>query len=303
MTVSSRFTRAALGALVAVLAACSSGSEPTPTTEAVAAADFPVTVGDLTLESRPERIVSLSPTATEMLFAIGAGPQVVAVDEYSTFPQAAVDLGTALSGFEPNIEAISGFDPDLVVVSYDPGSLVEQLGSLGIPVFMAPAVADLDGVYGQLRELGALTGNAAGAEAVTADMVDRVAAAVDGVDASGQTYFYELDDTLYSLTSRTFVGGLMSLFGLENIADGVEEGNDYPQLSAEVVVTADPDWIFLADTKCCGQTAETVAARDGWGGLSAVTGGRVVELDDDVASRWGPRVVDLIETVAAALTR
>lgn len=303
MTVSSRFTRAALGALVSVLAACSSGSEPAPATEAVAAADFPVTVGDLTLESRPERIVSLSPTATEMLFAIGAGPQVVAVDEYSTFPQAAVDLGTALSGFEPNIEAISGFDPDLVVVSYDPGSLVEQLGTLGIPVFMAPAVADLDGVYGQLRELGALTGNAAGAEAVTADMVDRVAAAVDGVDASGQTYFYELDDTLYSLTSRTFVGGLMSLFGLENIADGVEEGNDYPQLSAEVVVTADPDWIFLADTKCCGQTAETVAARDGWGGLSAVTGGRVVELDDDVASRWGPRVVDLIETVAAALTR
>jgi len=134
-------------------------------------------------------------------------------------------------------------------------------------------------------------------------MVNRIAAAVGGVDATGQTYFYELDDTLYSLTSRTFVGSLMALFGLENIADGVEEGNDYPQLSAEVVVAADPDWIFLADTKCCGQSAETVAARDGWADLSAVVGGRVVELDDDVASRWGPRTVELVEAVAAALSR
>ena len=303
MTVSSRIHRAVVGALVAVLAACSSAAAPAPDTEPVATADFPVTVGSLTLDARPERIVSLSPTATEMLFAIGAGPQVVAVDEYSTHPQEAVDLGTALSGFEPNIEAISGFDPDLVVVSYDPGSLVEQLGSLGIPVFMAPAVGDLEGVYAQMRELGALTGNAGGAEVVEADMVNRIAAAVGGVDATGQTYFYELDDTLYSLTSRTFVGSLMALFGLENIADGVEEGNDYPQLSAEVVVAADPDWIFLADTKCCGQSAETVAARDGWADLSAVVGGRVVELDDDVASRWGPRTVELVEAVAAALSR
>lgn len=303
MTVSSRLVRAAVGALVAVLAACSSASEPAPVTEAVAAAEFPVTVGDLTLEARPERIVSLSPTATEMLFAIGAGPQVVAVDEYSTYPQEAVDLGTALSGYEPNIEAISGFDPDLVIVSYDPGSLVQQLGSLGIPVFMAPAVPDLEGAYAQIGEIGALTGNAVGAESVVADMRTRIDVAVAGADATDQTYFYELDDTLYSLTSRTFIGTVMGSFGLVNIADAVEEGNDYPQLSAEVVVTANPDWIFLADTRCCGQTAETVAARDGWAGLSAVTSGRVVELDDDVASRWGPRIVDLIEAVAAALSR
>ena len=304
MTVSSRMHRAVVGALVAVLAACSSAAEPAPdTTPDAPAAEFPVTVGDLTLEARPERIVSLSPTATEMLWAVGAGAQVVAVDEYSTYPQEAVDLGTALSGFEPNIEAISGFDPDLVIVSYDPGSLVEQLGSLGIPVFMAPAVADLDGVYAQIGQIGALTGNAAGAASVVEDMQARIDAAFGSTDVAGQTYFYELDDTLYSLTSRTFVGTVMGRFGLVNIADGVEDGNDYPQLSAEVVVDADPDWIFLADTKCCGQTAETVAARDGWSGLSAVADGRIVELDDDVASRWGPRIVELIETVAAALAR
>jgi len=304
MTVSSRMHRAVVGALVALLAACSSAAEPAPdTTPDAPAAEFPVTVGDLTLEARPERIVSLSPTATEMLWAVGAGAQVVAVDEYSTYPQEAVDLGTALSGFEPNIEAISGFDPDLVIVSYDPGSLVEQLGSLGIPVFMAPAVADLDGVYAQIGQIGALTGNAAGAASVVEDMQARIDAAFGSTDVAGQTYFYELDDTLYSLTSRTFVGTVMGRFGLVNIADGVEDGNDYPQLSAEVVVSADPDWIFLADTKCCGQTAETVAARDGWSGLSAVADGRIVELDDDVASRWGPRIVELIEAVAAALAR
>ena len=300
---SSRMHRAVVGALVAVLAACSSAAAPAPETAPAAVAEFPVTVGDLTLEVRPERIVSLSPTATEMLWAVGAGAQVVAVDEYSTHPQEAVDLGTALSGFEPNIEAISGFDPDLVIVSYDPGSLVEQLGSLGIPVFMAPAVADLEGVYAQVGEIGALTGNAAGAASVVEDMKARIDAAFGSTDVAGQTYFYELDDTLFSLTSRTFVGTVMDRFGLVNIADAVEEGNDYPQLSAEVVVSADPDWIFLADTKCCGQTAETVAARDGWSALSAVANGRIVELDDDVASRWGPRIVDLIETVAAALTR
>ena len=303
MTVSSRMNRALVGALVAVLAACSSAATPTPETAPAAVAEFPVTVGDLTLEVRPERIVSLSPTATEMLWAVGAGAQVVAVDEYSTYPQEAVDLGTALSGYETNIEAISGFDPDLVIVSYDPGSLVEQLGSLGIPVFMAPAVADLEGVYAQIGEIGALTGNAAGAEAVVADMRARIESAVAVAEATGETYFYELDDTLYSLTSRTFVGTVMGQFGLVNIADGAEEGNDYPKLSAEVVVTADPDWIFLADTKCCSQSAETVAARDGWSNLSAVTNGRVIELDDDVASRWGPRIVELIETIAAALAR
>jgi iron complex transport system substrate-binding protein len=92
------------------------------------------------------------------------------------------------------------------------------------------------------------------------------------------------------------------VLGLANIADGVEEGNDYPQLSAEVIVEKDPDIIFLADTKCCAQSAETVAARDGWAGLTAVTSGSIVALDDDIASRWGPRLVDLVRTVAEAIT-
>ena len=127
-------------------------------------------------------------------------------------------------------------------------------------------------------------------------------ASVSGVAVDGSpTYFYELDNTYYSVTSNTFVGQIFSLFGMSNIADGVEAGNDYPQLSAEVIVTADPDFIFLADTKCCGQTAETVAVRDGWGAMKSVTAGKVIELDDDVASRWGPRVVELVQAIASAL--
>ena len=178
------------GLFLLVAAACGSSTETTETTtEAVAEASFPVTVGDLTLEAQPERIVSLSPTATEMLYAIGAGAQVVAVDEYSNYPQEAVDLGTPLSGFEPNIEAISGYEPDLVVISYDPGSLVEQLGSLGIPVFTANAAMNLDGVYEQITQFGALTGQSTGA----ASLIDQMKA--DSKDPVVQRILGTSEDT------------------------------------------------------------------------------------------------------------
>jgi iron complex transport system substrate-binding protein len=292
--------------LATVLGACGSSGESSDTTVVASTADstFPVTIGDLTLEAKPERIVSLSPTATEMLYAIGAGSQVVAVDEYSNYPAQAVALGTALSGFEPNIEAISGYEPDLVIVSYDPGSLVEQLGTLGIPVFIANAAMNLDGVYEQIEQLGALTGNIDAAVQLSAQMRTDIDDAVMGVTvpADALSYYYELDNTYYSVTSNTFVGQIFTLFGLTNIADGVEAGSDYPQLSAEVIVSANPDLIFLADTKCCGQTAETVAKRDGWKQMNAVISGAVIELDDDIASRWGPRIVELVKAIADAVS-
>jgi iron complex transport system substrate-binding protein len=264
---------------------------------------YPVTVGDLTLDAQPMRIISLSPTATEMLYAVGAGAQVVAVDEYSNYPEEAAALGTMLSGFEPNIEAISGFTPDLVIASYDPGTLVEQLGALNIPVFIANAATSIDNVYEQIEQIGLLTGHADAALQLAAQMQTEIEAAIAGVVPPVEpiSYFYELDNTLYSVTSNTFVGQIFNLFGLRNIADNVESGNDYPQLSAEVVVSSDPDLIFLADTKCCNETAATVAARDGWGGLKAVTNNHIVELDDDVASRWGPRIVELVVAIRDAV--
>jgi len=300
---------AGLFLLVSTLVACGNNGDDSAVTEestaveTTVAAEFPVTVGDLTLDAEPQRIISMSATATEMLFAIGAGDRVIAVDNFSNFPEETASL-EKLDAYQPNIEAISALSPDLVIISYDPGNLVEQLTTLSIPVFNAGAVADLAGAYTQLEQLGALTGQLAEAVQASSDMQTAITEIVDGVTKLNPplTYFYELDPTPYTVTSNTFIGGVMALMGLVNIADGVEEGNDYPQLSAEIIVEKNPDIIFLADTKCCAQSAETVAARDGWGGLQAVATGSIVALDDDIASRWGPRLVDLVRVVAEAIT-
>lgn len=315
---------ALLGMLALIVAACSADAGthasstttmPTTTTITVAttttdpspatteAAGFPVTVslagGELTLDSQPDRIISLSPTATEMLFAVGAGKQVVAVDEYSYYPpQAPV---TELSGFTPNLEAIAAYNPDLVIVTYDADGIVDALGRLGIPVAVLPAAASLDDVYTQIEQVGALTGHLAEAVAVSSEMQAEVRQIVDSFPegAESLTYFHELDPTLYSVTSATFIGKVYELFGLQNIADPADtDGFGYPQLSEEYVIAADPDLIFLADVQCCGQSAQTVADRPGWADLTAVRTGGVIEVDADVASRWGPRIVDYLRHIA-----
>jgi iron complex transport system substrate-binding protein len=291
------------GLFLLSISACGNSESSSENSDVVSVDVFPVTVGDLTLDAQPVRVVSLSPSATEMLYAIGAGSQVVAVDDYSNYPAEAAALGTALSGFEPNVEAIGGYSPDLVIIAYDPSNLVEQLNTLNIPVFVAGAAMSLENVYEQIEQLGVLTGNSQKAIEVSKTLQAGIEEAVASVQFSEPplSYYYELDNTYYSVTSNTFIGQIFNLFGMRNIADNVESGNDYPQLSAEVIVSADPDFIFLADTKCCAQDATTVAARDGWGGLKAVTANQVVELDDDVASRWGPRVLELITSIRDAV--
>lgn len=283
----------------------SPSAEPTPEPSGTSAT-FPVTVdaadGPVEITEVPETIVSLSPTATEMLFAIDAGEQLAAVDSYSNYPPDAP--ATDLSAFEPNVEAIAGYDPDLVVISDDGGDLSAALGELDIPVLQQPAATDLNDAYAQIENLGTATGHSAEADAVVEQMrsdIDKLAADAPETDEP-LTYYHELDDTYYSVTSDTFIGQLYELAGLRNIAD--EAGGDaggYPQLSEEFILDADPDLIFLADTKCCGQSAQTVAQRPGWDQLTAVRDDGVVELDDDIASRWGPRVVDLLETVIDAV--
>jgi iron complex transport system substrate-binding protein len=267
---------------------------------------FPVTVeadnGPLTFEEAPTAIVSLSATATESLFAIGAGDQVIAVDEQSNYPAEAPI--TDLSGFQPNVEAIAGYEPDLVVASYDPGGLIDGLEKLDIPVLLQDAAPDLDGAYEQIETLGAVTGQTEGAEQVVESMRTDIAELVDSAaDGAGTTVYHELGPDFYSVTSDTFVGSVYSLLGLVNIADeAADEGaGGYPQLTAEFIVDASPELIVLADTKCCEQTAETVAKRPGWEQVAAVANGDVVEVDDDIASRWGPRTVDFVEVIADAL--
>ena len=268
---------------------------------------FPVTVahglGELTLDAAPARIVSLSPTATEMLFAIGAGDQVIAVDNQSNYPPEAPM--TDLAAFTPNVEAIIGFEPDLVISPGLPDDIEAGLGAAGIATMSLFAASSLDDVYSQIETLGAATGHLGDAVELVGTMQADLAAILDEVVAreTPVTFFHELDPSPYSVTSVTFVGQVYALAGLENIADeGDPGGSGYPLLSVEYILEKDPDLIFLADTKCCGENAGTIAVRAGWGELNAVQNGNVIELDDDVASRWGPRVVDLLRTVVDATT-
>ncbi|GIJ26556.1 ABC transporter substrate-binding protein [Micromonospora qiuiae] len=302
-----RIFAATLAVAALALGACVERTTETPAASgSPTAAAFPVTVGSLTLEQRPEKIVSLAPTATEMLFAIGAGPQVIAVDDQSNFPADAPR--TDLSGYQPNAEAIAAKDPDLVVLSDDRNKIVEQLGALKIPVYQTPAAQTLDDSYRQLTELGTLTGNATEAEDVVQRMKDDIAKLVAEAPQRDKalTYFHELGPELYTATSKTFIGSIYALAGLENIADAADadgKSGGYPQLSQEVIVQANPDFVFLSDVKCCQQSTATVKARSGWSGINAVRNDQIVELDDDVASRWGPRVVDLLRTIVDATAK
>ena len=308
-----------IAALSVLLAACGSATDATDTTSttapAVTTTEAPTTTvaettttagpfalveaanGTVEITERPEAIVSLSPTATEMLFAIGAGPQVVAVDEFSYYPEEAPV--TDLSGFTPNLEAIAAYEPDLVVVANDTDGIVSALGEVGIPTLLLPAAVTFDDVYGQMRTLGIATGNSGAAELAATELETEVDRLIEGVGDLGEglTVYHELDPTFYSVTSLTFVGRVYAAFGLENIADEADvDGFGYPQLSAEYILEQDPDLIVLTD--CCGDTAESVAERPGWDAITAVQNDAVAVVDSDIASRWGPRIVEFIRTVA-----
>ncbi|OZD02455.1 ABC transporter substrate-binding protein [Rhodococcus sp. 06-235-1A] len=296
-------------AVVALVAAgCGSATTDTPaaTSSAAPSGEFPKTIasgsdgGTVTIDAMPRTIVSLSPTATETLFAVGAGEQVAAVDDQSDYPADAPKTG--LSAFTPSLEAIVAYDPDLVITSTDLGIVTSTLAEAGVPTLLLPAATSLDDAYSQIEQVAGATGHDAEGDAVVAQMRDRIDAAVASVPTREEqlTYFHELDDTLYTVTSQSFVGQIYGLFGLQSIADGSDAG-DYPQLSAETVITADPDMIFLADAQCCGVTAESVAARPGWGSMPAVRDDRIFPMDEDLSSRWGPRIADQVEAVAAVV--
>ena len=290
--------------LAPATAACSSSTAAS--TAAATSATFPVTLhaanGTVHIATKPKAVISLSPTATEMLWAIGAAKQVKAVDNDSDYPPGVPT--TQLSGVTPNVEAILAQQPDLVVVADDSAGLTAHLGAAGVPVLSLPAATKLSDVYAQLRTLGVATGNAAAGDRVAAALQARIQHIVAGTHAPAHTtYYYELDPTFYSATSSTFIGQVLGLLGLHDIADAAASaGSQYPQLSSESIIAASPDYIFLADTKCCAATPQSVAARPGWGTITAVRAGHVVNLDDDVASRWGPRVADLLQVAAGALS-
>jgi iron complex transport system substrate-binding protein len=188
-----------------------------------------------------------------------------------------------------------------VVASDDNGGLVHGLAVINIPVLVEPAAKNLGDSYKQIAQLGVATGHASDASALEKKMRADLAAITASLPkpAKALKVYHELDDTYYSATSATFIGQVYGLLGLKNIADGATAAApDYPQLSAEYIVSSNPDLIVLADTKCCHQTLATVAGRPGWSSIAAVKSGQVVGADDDIASRWGPRVVEFLQAIA-----
>ncbi|WP_256837699.1 ABC transporter substrate-binding protein [Ornithinimicrobium faecis] len=274
-------------------------------TETGAALDaFPVTVdtasGEVTLPERPERIISLSPSATEILFAIGAGDQVIAADTYSNFPEEAPS--TDLSGYDPNVEAIVGYEPDLVVAANDTNELVGSLSALDIPVIINPAPADVESGYDGMAALGLATGHVDEAASAIGEMR---AAMDEGLAAapqdSGIRIYHELDDTFFSASSHSYIGSVYAAMGASNIADEADtDQTGYPQLTEEAIIAADPELIVIPSQ--LSYTPEDVAARPGWADVSAVKSGNIIVVESDISSRWGPRLPQLVEFVAGALT-
>ncbi len=296
---------AALALSCAACGGSAGGSGAGSPASPAAAQSFPVTVtaanGAVHVKSRPKAIISLAPTATEMLYAIGAGSQVKAVDDDSDYPPQAPR--TKLSGFTPNIEAIVAYHPDLVVITNNMNNVVRKLAAFSIPVLELPAPTEVSGVYTEFDQLGKATGHLAQAEHESASIQRQIQKIIKSVPARQHdlTYYYELEQDYYSITSSTFVGKLLGLLHLRSIADaakGAAAAGGYPQLSEEYILRSRPDYIILADTICCHQSAATVAKRPGWSVLPAVRDGRIIALNDDVASRWGPRIVDLLQAVA-----
>ncbi|MGH3439830.1 MAG: ABC transporter substrate-binding protein [Sciscionella sp.] len=298
-------------AAVLLLAGCASHRQaPDAPAASRPAATFPVTVTPpggkpLTIANRPRRIVSLSAADTEILFAVGAGKQVVAVDKQSDYPPQAPH--TKLDAISPSPESIAAYHPDLVIASNDMANLVSNMAKVKIPVLILASPKTIDAAYQEWSLIGRITGHKADADGVVEHAKNQISSIVAKTPkpAKPLSYYHELDPTYYTVTSKTFLGQVYSLFGLRNVADPADSAAaaGYPQLSAEQVLHANPDLIFLADTRCCSQSAKTVAARPGWNTLNAVRDGNVVSLNDDIASRWGPRIVTLVKTVAAAVTK
>jgi iron complex transport system substrate-binding protein len=305
----------ALVVALAVAVACEDGGEePTPKASPTGPgpvqvqASYPLTIVDsvgreVAIEAQPQRIASLSPAATEILFAIGAGDQVIAVDNYSNYPEEAATR-QQLDAYEPNLEAIAGVRPDLVLLFYDPGELADSLERLGITTAVLGSVEEtpesVEAVFDQIRLLGQMTDHIQEAERLVAEMQDRVDAVEEALAdvEQGPRIFHEVDATLYTAAPNSFVGGLYEILKAQNLASGADQ--PFPQLTQEVIIERDPEVIILADS-AYGESADTVKARPGWGSISAVRNDRIFAIDPDIVSRPGPRCVDALDTLAEFL--
>jgi iron complex transport system substrate-binding protein len=264
------------------------------------------TIAHADMSALPKKIISLSPSATEDLFAIGAGAQVVAVDDLSNFPTNAPI--SKLSAYDPNVEAIAAYSPDLVIMNSTAtkeADVSTQLQSLGIKVYTEISPSSITQAYSEISDLGQATGHATEAKTLISSMKKSIAAIIKkGRKTLPVSFFHEVDNTNYSATSKTFVGRVYSDFNLKNIADSAKlaDASGYPQLQNEYIIKANPHIIFLSDAQY-GESAKTVAKRVGWSHISAVAKNHVIALPADIPSRWGPRLVDFYHFVAASIAK
>lgn len=284
------------------LAACA------PTVPSKDAAGITLTDGlgrEVQLESAAQRVVSLAPSNTEILFALGAGDKVVGRDEVSDYPEAALALPTVggWSGF--SAEAIVALEPDLVLASeINTPELVAELEGLGLTVYYLSNPKTLEDLYVNIETVATLTGRDA------TKLTDSLKARVTAVDEKimplsyRPSVFYEIDATdpskPYTAGPGTFIDLLITRAGGQNVVSLAGITETYPTISLEQLVIAPPDIILLGDA-LYGQSAETVAARQGWDALKAVIDGKIFAFDDNLVSRPGPRLVDGLEALAKLL--
>ena len=303
--------------LAVTLAACGddgddSGRSTIPALTPISAAGdgFPYTLRgsdgqDVIIESQPQRMVVLSPGHVEILFAIGAGDQVIAVEQNVDFPPEAAALEPKISGLDPSVEAIADLEPDLVIISFAPEGFIEQMDTLGIPVYLDDInskITTIDEVFDSIKELGRATGHREEAQVLINDLRDRVrevTKTLRGVN-DGPTIYHELDATggFFSISPDSFVGDLYRTLKAENIV-GADDG-PFPSLTQEAIIERNPEVIVLADA-AFGETPEVVSARPGWDTIDAVINGRVYAIDPNIVSRPGPRIVDALEELARLL--
>jgi iron complex transport system substrate-binding protein len=262
---------------------------------------------NVTLPGPAQRIVSLGPSNTEILFAIGAGPQVVGRDSFSDYPAEAQALNDVGGGFgELNTEAIVALKPDLVLVAdIFPTEQIQALEALGLTVYALPNPNDFEGMFKNLETTARLTGHQADVSALLTNLRSRVAAVQEKIASATERplVFYELDSTdpnaPYTAGPGTFIDTLIAAAGGVNLGSSLE--GSWVQVSVEQLITQDPAIIVLGDYTWGGVTPEMVQARTGWEVLSAVKNGKVFTFDDNLVSRPGPRLVDGLENLAKLL--
>lgn len=253
----------------------------------------------LTLAAPPARIVSLSAYATAILCAADAGDQLAAVDLYANCPAGSKTL-PELDSFAPSLEAIAAYNPDLVYVDTDNGGIVAALRNVDIPVLYLSIPQTIDASLERIQLFASLSGHGTEGAALVSGMQDRIDATVSKLDGvtEGPTVYHELDQTLFSVGPDSYVGDFYTLLKAKNIAAGASE--QYPQLTAEAILAADPEVIVLADEPF-GVTVESVASRPGWDGIKAVKDGRICSVDPSLVSQPGPNLVDALDAIAACL--